>query len=131
MSRLLLDTTVLIDLEWAGDDLGSILLDEDDVAISAVTVVELEVGIRLASDGHRADRRTAVESIVNSVQVLPYDLDVAHRHAVLLAHIRRVGSPRGRHDLIVAAMALASGRTVMTADTSGFVGLPGVLVFDR
>ena len=53
MSRLLLDTTVLIDLEWAGDDLGSILLDEDDVAISAVTVVELEVGIRLASDGHR------------------------------------------------------------------------------
>jgi tRNA(fMet)-specific endonuclease VapC len=50
---------------------------------------------------------------------------------VLLAHIRRVGSPRGRHDLIVAATALASGRTVMTADTSGFVGLPGVLVFDR
>jgi len=92
--------------------------------------VELEVGIHLASDGHRADRRTAVESIVNSVQVLSYDLDVAHRHAVLLAHIRRVGSPRGRHDLIVAATALASGRTVMTADTSGFVGLPGVLVFD-
>jgi len=63
--------------------------------------------------------------------VLSYDLDVAHRHAVLLAHTRRVGSPRGRHDLIVVATALVSGRTVMTADTSGFVGLLGALVFDR
>ena len=55
--------------------------------------VELEVGIHLASDGHRADRRTAVESIVNSVRVLPYDLDVAHRHAVLLAHTLRGREP--------------------------------------
>ena len=42
------------------------------MAISVVTVAELEVGIHLPSDGRRAERRTAVESIVNSVWVLPY-----------------------------------------------------------
>lgn len=41
------------------------------MAISVVTVAELEVGIHLPSDGRRAERRTAVESIVNSVWVLP------------------------------------------------------------
>lgn len=41
------------------------------MAISVVTVAELEVGIHLPSDGRRAERRTAVESVVNSVWVLP------------------------------------------------------------
>ena len=41
------------------------------MAISVVTVAELEVVIHLPSDGRRVERRTAVESIVNSVCVLP------------------------------------------------------------
>lgn len=41
------------------------------MAISVVTVAELEVGIHLPYDGRRAERRTADESIVNSVWVLP------------------------------------------------------------
>ena len=41
------------------------------MAISVVTVAELEVVIHLPSDGRRVERRTAVESIVNSVWVLP------------------------------------------------------------
>ena len=41
------------------------------MAISVVTVAELEVGFHLPSDGRRVERRTAVESIVNSVWVLP------------------------------------------------------------
>ena len=96
MSRLLLDTTVLIDLERAGHDLESILLDEDDVAVSAVTVAELEVGIHLASEEHVDDRRESVRAVVDSVVVLPYDIEVAHGHAVLLAHSRKTGRPRGR-----------------------------------
>ncbi|MBC8194813.1 MAG: PIN domain-containing protein [Acidimicrobiia bacterium] len=130
MSRLLLDTTVLIDLERAGHDLESILLDEDDVAVSAVTVAELEVGIHLASEEHVDDRRESVRAVVDSVVVLPYDIEVAHGHAVLLAHSRKTGRPRGRHDLIVAATALVSGRTIISADTTAFLDLPGVLVFD-
>jgi len=130
VSRLLLDTTVLIDLERAGHDLESILLDEDDVAVSAVTVAELEVGIHLASEEHVDDRRESVRAVVDSVVVLPYDIEVAHGHAVLLAHSRKTGRPRGRHDLIVAATALVSGRTIISADTTAFLDLPGVLVFD-
>jgi tRNA(fMet)-specific endonuclease VapC len=58
--------------------------------------------------------------------VLAYDLDVAEAHAVLLADVRAQGCPRGAHDLIIAATARASGRTVVTGDAGAFAGLPGV-----
>ena len=46
----------------------------------------------------------------------------------LLAHAAQTGRPRGAHDLIIAATALAHGRTVVTLDRRGFEGLPGVQV---
>jgi tRNA(fMet)-specific endonuclease VapC len=53
---------------------------------------------------------------------------VARSHARLLAHARRSGQVRGAHDLVIAATALARERTILTADRSGFSGLPGVAV---
>jgi tRNA(fMet)-specific endonuclease VapC len=52
---------------------------------------------------------------------------VARHHAALLAHARRTGRPRGAHDLIIAASARATGRTLLTMDAeAGFDDLPDV-----
>lgn len=59
--------------------------------------------------------------------MIDYDLDVAEAHAELL-EVRAQGQPRGAHDLIIAATAKASERTVVTADATAFSGLTGVLV---
>jgi tRNA(fMet)-specific endonuclease VapC len=130
VNRLLLDTTVLIDLERAGGQLDSILLDEDDAAISTITVAELEVGVHLASPENRDRRRASVDAVIDNVLVIPYDIEVARRHAMLIAHTRRTGRPRGQHDLIVAATAAASGRTLVSADESAFSDLPGVVLLE-
>lgn len=48
-------------------------------------------------------------------------------HARLLAHVRRAGKPRGAHDLIIAATAAATARTLVTFDgKAAFDDLPGV-----
>ena len=108
--------------------LDELIGDEDDVAIAAVTVAELLVGVELADAAHRPRRAGLVDSIVAAVPVEDYDLDVARSHALLLAHAHRSGRARGAHDLIIAATALARGRIVVTADRSGFTDLPGVVV---
>jgi tRNA(fMet)-specific endonuclease VapC len=54
MSLLLLDTTVLVDVERGGLDLDDAI--DDDVAIAAVTVAELLVGVVLASGKCRKAR---------------------------------------------------------------------------
>jgi len=126
MTRLLLDTTFLIDTERAGSDLGEVIADEDDVAIAAVTIAELRVGALLADRRRKALRTAYVDDIVATVPVLDYDLDVAEAHAELLAGVRSQGKPRGAHDLIIAATARASDRTVVAADAAAFRNLPGV-----
>lgn len=128
MSLVLLDTTFLIDAERDPGDLEAVLDDEDDVAVAAITVAELLVGVELASQNHREQRRTFVEDVVNSLPVIPYDLSVAQEHAVLLTTVKRAGRPRGAHDLLIAATARATQRTVVTADANAFDDLPGVEV---
>ena len=108
--------------------LDDLIGDEDDVAIAAVTVAELLVGVELADPAHRSRRTTLVDSIIATIPVEDYDLDVARSHAQLLAHTHRSGRRRGAHDLVIAATALARGRIVVTADRGGFSGLPGVAV---
>lgn len=96
--------------------------------MAAITVAELLVGVELSEGKSRTRRRAFVDDIAVTVPVLGYDLDVAAAHAELLVAVRRQGVPRGAHDLIIAATARASNRTVVTADTTAFRDLPDVSV---
>lgn len=100
--------------------------DDDDVAVAAVTIAELRVGVELASGKRRHDRQQFLDDVVGAIPVLPYDLDTAGSHAELLVAVRRQGRPRGAHDLVIAATAHASRRVIVTADRSAFEDLPGV-----
>jgi len=131
VTRLLLDTTFLVDAERSSDSLDRSIGDDDDVAIAAITVAELTVGVELATARRRARRRSYVDGILGSIPILPYDEVVAVQHARLLVAVRRAGRPRGAHDLIIAATAIAAGRTVVSADRRAFDGLPGVSCVDR
>jgi tRNA(fMet)-specific endonuclease VapC len=118
----------LVDAERGGDSLADVIDDGDDVAVAAITVAELKVGVQLATGGRRDTRERFVAAVLDAVSVEPYELDVAEAHAALLAHVRRTGTPRGAHDLIIAATARARERQVVTADQAGFVELPGVSI---
>lgn len=126
MTRLVLDTTFLVDAERASTVLDELIDDDDDAAIAAITIAELRVGVLLADDRRRSDREAFVSLVREAVPVIDYDLAVAEAHAGLLASVRRSGAPRGAHDLIIAATAVATGRSVVTADRAAFDGLPGV-----
>lgn len=102
--------------------------DSDDVAVAAITIAELRVGVQMAQGRRRESRERFVAAIIDAVSVDAYDLDVAEAHAALLAHVRLRGTPRGAHDLIIAATARARKRQVVSLDRGGFAGLPGVSV---
>jgi predicted nucleic acid-binding protein len=128
--RLILDTNLLIAYERGTIDRSA--LDDDDLAIAAVSVAEYRVGIELADTVERAATRArALTAIMSVVDVLAYTDATAAHHARLIAHIRRTGPPRGAHDLIIAAHAAETGRTLLIRDVKArFAGLPGVLAVD-
>jgi tRNA(fMet)-specific endonuclease VapC len=128
LARLILDTTVLVDAERGGDSPEEVIDDGDDVAVAAITVAELRVGVQLANGRRREKRERFVAAVLDAVSIEPYDLEVAEAHADLLAHVRRTGAPRGAHDLIIAATARAQERQVVSSDKGAFSELPGVSI---
>jgi tRNA(fMet)-specific endonuclease VapC len=129
MAALIVDTGVLVDVERGNRQLDDVIADEDDVAIAAITLAELEAGVRLASTKLQLRRRRLfVDAILSAATVISYDESTALCHADLLTHVRRMGRPRGAHDLIVAATAAATSRTLVTTDGRAFTDLPEISV---
>ncbi|HSM66619.1 MAG TPA: hypothetical protein VK860_09965 [Ilumatobacteraceae bacterium] len=69
-----------------------------------------------------------LDELIATLPIVGYDIDVARAHSALLVAVRKLGMPQGAHDLIIAATARATTRTVVAADRTSFVDLPGVAV---
>ncbi len=126
--ELILDTTVLVDVERRRVGLDDLIADQDAVSIAAITYAELLHGVEMANSRNRARRQRFVDAVAGRVPIVAYDRRVAATHATLLAAVQRSGRPRGAHDLIIAATAATFGLEVVTSDPGGFEGLPGVAV---
>lgn len=125
--RLIVDTGVLIASERGGAGLVDVIAEDDDFVLAAITVAELRTGIELATEHRRAARAEFLLKLLEALPVEPYDLATAEAHGRLLAYVHRGGTRRGAHDLMIAATAVATRRTVLTTDRSGrFHDLPGV-----
>ncbi|MEP6816907.1 MAG: PIN domain-containing protein [Marmoricola sp.] len=125
--RLIVDTGVLIASGRGDAELDGFIAEDDDLVIAAVTVAELRTGVELATERHRAARTEFLTKVLETLPVESYDLTTAEAHGRLLAHVHRGGTRRGAHDLIIAATAVATRRTVLTTDRSAhFTDLPGV-----
>ena len=128
--RLILDTNILIAYERGTIDRSA--LDEDELAVAAISIAEYRTGIELADTPERAaERARALATFTSVIDVLDYTPTTAAHHARLLAHVRKSGTPRGAHDLLIAAHAAESGRLVLTRDAKArFGNLPGITAIE-
>lgn len=99
-----------------------------DVAISAVSLYEIEVGI--AKSTHPAQRRKQLDQFLGVVAVLPFDRSVARTAAEVRADLEKRGLPIGPLDNLIAGIALAHRATLVTHNTREFSRLAGLHVID-
>jgi len=125
--RLALDTGVLVAAERAGRVPVSWFQDDDDVGLPVIALAEFRAGIACARDEYRPRMQRFLDGFLELVQVLPYDDAVLEQHVALMAWTVSHGVQRGQDDLIIAATAAATGRTLLTLDgRAHFDDLPGV-----
>ena len=130
MARLI-DTSVFVGLERDGKTLYALqtVVSDAPFALASITASELLLGIYQALPSDQRERRmTFVESVLNGVQVLPFDLAVARTHARLIAQLAAVGKLIGSNDMIIAATALTHGYVVLTHNLRHFERVPGLVV---
>jgi Predicted nucleic acid-binding protein, contains PIN domain len=126
----LLDTNVCIELlRGRNDRLRQRLAAHDtaDIALCSVVRAELYVGAHLAPDPAEALRRLTRFDVLASY---PFDEPAALTYGRIVAHLRRQGQLIGANDLMIAAIALAHGLTLVTHNTHEFGRVPGLAVED-
>ena len=118
---LVLDTCVLI------DGVGEV---DEPLAISVLSLVEMESGLGAAPDAvERARRQRQYDDVVARYDPIPVDQDVLARYGQIDAAVRAIGrQPRSRTvDLLIAATAASVGAGVLTDNLDDFTGLGGLV----
>jgi predicted nucleic acid-binding protein len=118
MSRGILDTSVLI-----ASDVTAV---PDELAISVVSIAELQFGVLVTTDEQVREVRLArLSAIHRRFDPLPVDEAVADSYGLLAARVARAGRQPGAKvmDLLIAATAHAHGATVYTRNAADLAGL--------
>jgi tRNA(fMet)-specific endonuclease VapC len=122
----LLDTSTLIQL----GDLQPADLPARPL-ISAVTLAELSVGpLVAATPGERAARQAHLQLAEATFEPLPFDAQAARAFGRVAASLRASGrtSAAPSYDAMIAAIALANGLPLYTANPRDFAGIDGLEV---
>lgn len=104
-------------------------LPEGDLALSSIVLFELHYGVaNSARPGENADRLTLF--LQAPIEVLPFDGADAEEAGVLRAELRRLGTPIGPYDTLIAAQARRRGARLITANSGEFSRVPRLLTED-
>ena len=113
MRKAVADTSVFIAQE-VGRELGRL---PEKIAVSVITVAELELGVLRADDPRvRARRLSTLSRVQESYVLLPVGPEVASCFAQIAAAERSRGRRLRRHDTWIAATAMHHGAAVLTQD---------------
>jgi hypothetical protein len=119
----LADTTVFI----AGETGRPLRWDlmPDELAVSIITIGELRLGVLMAADLDRRQRRLSTLQLAASLEPIPIDDRVTDTWAGMVARLRAAGRRMPLNDSWIAATAIAHGLPVVTHDAD-FDSVPGL-----
>ena len=103
---------------------------EGEIAISVVSIAELQFGVLVAiDDASRAHRLARLSAILKSFEPLPVDAAIAASYGELAAATHRVGRKASARslDLMIAATAHAHGARLVTANVDDVRHLDGLI----
>lgn len=124
----LLDTNILSNLVRNPQGLVGARITkagEDTICTSIIVAAELRYGAAKSNSRKLAER---IDLILSALTILPLETPADHRYATLRQHLTRQGTPIGPNDLLIAAHAIASDLTVVTANVGEFSRVPGLKV---
>jgi predicted nucleic acid-binding protein len=132
---LILDSGVIIAGERGGLSAADLLaslrarIGPEPIALSTVSVIELEHGIWRAKDPAQAARRQQFfDDLFAAVPTYPLTFDIARRAARIDAEAKQKGITIPFQDLVIGVTALQFGYEVATTNVRHFQLIPNLVV---
>ena len=129
MIRYLLDTNVCVELlrgRAAGLFRRLSSLAPDEVAISSITLAELQYGVMKSSN--RARHETLLIQFCAPLEIMPFDSIAAEVYGRVRVALEHKGIPIGPLDTLIASHALSLDATLLTNNLREFQRVPGLRV---
>ncbi|HVC95016.1 MAG TPA: PIN domain-containing protein [Pirellulales bacterium] len=128
---IILDSSILVAFERRRFDLERFLAEQAPPAIAAITAAELLIGVERADTPQRRSRRESfVQSILDRVPIIPFDMAQARLFAMHFADLATRGEMIGDRDLQIAVTALSLDFDLATLNQSEFNRVTGLKVRD-
>ena len=124
--RCLLDTNILSDLVRQPQAAVARRIEEvgeEAICTSIIVAVELQFGAEISDSDKLVVR---VNSILSAIDILPLESPADREYGKLHHYLSRKGTLIGPNDMLIAAQALSSGLTVVTANAGEFSRVPGL-----
>ncbi len=96
------------------------------ISVSSVVLYELWYGVA-RSERRRENAQRVRAFLSGNVNVIPFEEQDAVTAGDLRANLEKAGTPIGPYDLLIAAQALRSGATLVTANVSEFARVRGLI----
>ena len=95
--------------------------NESDLVVDSIIIGELRVGILTLPRGRKREKLEHwFESVVETIECLPWDAAVSRRWAALVVDLKRKGQTVPLLDGMIAATALHHNLTIATRNTRDF-----------
>jgi tRNA(fMet)-specific endonuclease VapC len=131
VSRYLLDTDTAIEV-FRGRNARAISAlaanPRQDVALSVVTVAEMVFGAHRSADPVRS--LELLTRFRSAFEILPLTRAGAEIAGRARAHLETAGQRIGPHDVLIAGIALAEARVLVTHNTREFMRVPDLKLED-
>jgi len=102
---------------------------DEEIAISAVSVLELAHGVARADSPQRREKRQRfLSDLLAGMPVHPVTVPIALRAGQLDGEMQAVGRRVALADLLIGATALELGYSVLTSNRRHFDQIPGLTV---
>lgn len=99
-----------------------------DIAVSTVTLAELEFGARKSCDYRTTAQQT--EAFTKLFEHVLFDERAAKEYGRIRYDLNRAGTPIGANDMMIAASALVEDAVLVTHNVGEFSRVTGLVVED-
>lgn len=102
--------------------------DPSQLAISSITVFELEYGAEKSNWGEKTRQKVAM--FLSPFSILPFTSEDAVTAGRIRGYLERRGTPIGSYDIQIAAQGVSRGITVITHNIGEFSRVPNLKLED-